>query len=234
MTLSAIVPLSAANNEDTEAAAFLPFAGESALSRIARALLTAVPEPGLVVVAAGEPLVNRARESLASHGLSAVRLVTVAGAADRVQCLSEALAHLRRESPETAYVLVHDVSRPLVSADVLERVIGALGDEIAVVMPALPVTDSVKAVDASGSVTRTLDRSTLSAVQYPIGFATSALTDLISRCGAAHFDELEEAVRAGVPITMVDGDPDGFPAELPRDTPFLEAVIASRTDPPVS
>jgi 2-C-methyl-D-erythritol 4-phosphate cytidylyltransferase len=94
------------------------------------------------------------------------------------------------------------------------------------VMPALPVTDSVKAVDARGSVTRTLDRATLTAVQYPRGFTVEQLSRLLARRISDEFDELDEAITAGVPITVVDGDPSAFVAELPRDTAFVEAIIA--------
>lgn len=95
-------------------------------------------------------------------------------------------------------------------------------------MPALPLTDSVKAVDARGSVTGTLDRSALRAVQYPRGFRTDQLTRLLAERTSDEFDELEEAIRAGLPITTVDGDPDAFLVDLPSDTTFVEAIIACR------
>lgn len=95
-------------------------------------------------------------------------------------------------------------------------------------MPTLPLTDSVKAVDARGSVTGTLARSLLRAVQYPRGFATDQLAQLLNQRVATEFDEVEEAIRAGVPIAVVDGDSDAFVAELPRDAAFVEAIIACR------
>jgi 2-C-methyl-D-erythritol 4-phosphate cytidylyltransferase len=95
-------------------------------------------------------------------------------------------------------------------------------------MPALPLTDSVKAVDAVGSVTATLDRSTLQTVQYPRGFTTELLSQLLAHSASDDFDELSEALAARVAITVVDGDPDAFVVELPTDTTFVEAIIASR------
>jgi len=101
-----------------------------------------------------------------------------------------------------------------------------------VAMPVLSVTDSVKAVDARGSVTGTLDRSTLRAVQYPRGFAVEELSRLLAGRMSDDFDELDESLRTGTPITLVDGDADAFVVELPRDTAFVEAIIACRhTDP---
>jgi 2-C-methyl-D-erythritol 4-phosphate cytidylyltransferase len=51
---------------------------------------------------------------------------------------------------------------------------------------------------------------------------------LLGQFTSDEFDELEETVRAGVPITVVDGEADAFVADLPRDTAFVEAIIACR------
>jgi 2-C-methyl-D-erythritol 4-phosphate cytidylyltransferase len=95
-------------------------------------------------------------------------------------------------------------------------------------MPALAVTDSVKAVDESGSVTGTLDRSMLRAVQYPRGFTADQLSQLLAGRTSDEFDELDESLCTGTPITIVDGDSDAFAVELPRDAAFVEAIIACR------
>jgi 2-C-methyl-D-erythritol 4-phosphate cytidylyltransferase len=225
--LSGIVPLPI-SVADNEAAAFLPLAGEASLPRVVHMLLGAVAELDRVVVAAAEQLVDDARENLASQSLSSVSVAAITGAATRAQCLAAALEHLESKALSTPYVLVHDISQPLASADARDRVVAGLRSGNAVVVPALPVTDSVKAVDARGSVTATLDRSMLQAVQYPRGFATDQLAQLLAQRASEEFDELEEAIHAGVPITLVEGDTDGFRTNLPRDAQFVEAVIASR------
>jgi 2-C-methyl-D-erythritol 4-phosphate cytidylyltransferase len=90
------------------------------------------------------------------------------------------------------------------------------------------VTDSVKVVDTCGSVTGTLDRSTLQSVQYPRGFAADRLAQLLAGRATEDFDELDEALRVRESITFVEGDSDAFVVELPRDTAYVEAVIAER------
>ncbi|MGI9597259.1 MAG: IspD/TarI family cytidylyltransferase, partial [Acidimicrobiales bacterium] len=55
---------------------------------------------------------------------------------DSVRCGLEAL-------PSTAtHVLIHDAARPLVSADVVDRVVDALRSGAAAVVPVIPVTDT--------------------------------------------------------------------------------------------
>jgi 2-C-methyl-D-erythritol 4-phosphate cytidylyltransferase len=217
--LAAILPLSDtfADNAD---AAFAPLAGEAPVVRVARTML------GAAVIAAAEPLVDAVRETLAAHGLSAVGVAVAEGPGSRAQCLAAGLQYLK---DQPRHVLIHDVRRPLAPARLRDRVIGALQAGSPVVMPVLAVTDSVKAVDSSGSVTGSLDRSTLLAVQHPRGFTVDHLSQLLAGCTSDEFDELDESLRTGMPIAFVDGDSDAFVVELPRDAAFVEAIVTSRS-----
>ena len=76
MELSGIVPLPI-SVADNPAAAFLPLAGEAPLPRVVRTVLGAVAEPGRVIVAAAEPLVDDVRAVLASQDLPPVSIVAV-------------------------------------------------------------------------------------------------------------------------------------------------------------
>jgi 2-C-methyl-D-erythritol 4-phosphate cytidylyltransferase len=218
--LAAIVPLPATFADN---AAFAPLAGEPPLARVAATML------GAAVVAVAEPYIDAVRESLAAHGLSDVGVAVAEDPGSRAQCLAAGL-HYLKDAPR--HVLIHDLRRPLAPASLRDRVISALQAGSPVVMPVLAVTDSVKAVDARGSVTGTLDRSTLRTVQYPRGFAADQLSQLLAGRASDEFDELDESLRTGMLITFVDGDSDAFVVELPRDAAFIEAIIAcGHTDP---
>jgi 2-C-methyl-D-erythritol 4-phosphate cytidylyltransferase len=230
---SGIVPLPATVAEN-KTAAFLPLAGEATLIRTVRALLGAVAEPGRVVVAAAESLIDDVRESLAAHGVPSVGVVPVADPATRADCLTAALEYLESKTLSTRYVLLHDISQPLTPAGLADRVAAGSRSGGTVVVPALAVTDSIKSVDVHGAVTGTLDRSLLRAVQYPRAFAVEYLRGLLAQHPSGEFDELREALRAGVPITAVEGDPDALRADLPQDAAFVEAIIASRLQAPGS
>lgn len=150
------------------------------------------------------------------------------GAGSRADCVVAGLEYLEREAISARYVLVHDMRRPLAPAGIGNRVIEALRGGSSVVMPAQPLTDSVKALDARGSVTETVDRSMLRAVQYPRGFTAERLSLLLARRTSDEFDELDEAVSAGLPITGVDGDRCAVIVDLPRDIAFVEAMLRCR------
>jgi 2-C-methyl-D-erythritol 4-phosphate cytidylyltransferase len=217
--LAAIVPVPE-SVLDNKSSAFTPLAGETSLTRVVRAALGGGAS---AVVAAAESLVDSCRETLVDQGLSSVSVIAASGRGRRAHCLAAGLGHT-----SARFVVVQDIRRPLASSAVQTRVIAALRAGHPVVMPALPLTDSVKAVDANGSVTATLDRSTLQTVQYPRGFTTQLLSQLLTGRASDDFDELEEALAARVAITVVEGDPDAFIVELPRDSGFVEAIIASR------
>jgi 2-C-methyl-D-erythritol 4-phosphate cytidylyltransferase len=218
--LAAIVPLPATFADN---AAFAPLAGEPPLARVAGTML------GAAVVAVAEPHIDAVRESLAAHGLSDVGVAVAEDPGSRAHCLAAGLQYLK-DAPR--HVLIHDLRRPLAPASLRDRVISALQAGSPVVMPVLAVTDSVKAVDARGFLTGTLDRSTLRTVQYPRGFAADQLSQLLAGRTSDEFDELDESLRTGTRITFVDGDSDAFVIELPRDAAFVEAIIACRqTDP---
>jgi 2-C-methyl-D-erythritol 4-phosphate cytidylyltransferase len=216
--LAAILPLTAAFVHNA-AAVFGSVAGEPPLARVVRTMR------GAVVVAATEPLVDAVRESLAAHGLSTVGVAVAEEPGSRARCVAAGL-HYFEDRPR--HVLIHDVRRPLAPESVRDRVIAGLQSGSPVVMPALAVTDSVKAVDASGLVTGTLDRSALRAVQYPRGFTGDQLSRLLAERTSDEFDELDESLHAGTPVTLVDGDSDAFAIELPRDAAFVEAILACR------
>jgi 2-C-methyl-D-erythritol 4-phosphate cytidylyltransferase len=224
--LSVVVPLPVSVADNPESA-FMPLRAQPPLARIMRSVLDAVSDSERVVVAAATRLVDDVRTALASDDLASVSVAPVSGVAHRGDCIGAALEYLRRASFTTSHVLVHDISTPLAPVDLVTRVTEGMRRDGTVVLPVLAITDSVKSVDGRGSITATVDRSVLRAVQYPRGFSVDALTGLLARRTSDEFDEIALAIDSGVPVTFVDGDPHAFRAELPRDAEFIEAVLDS-------
>ena len=225
--VSAIVPLPAAV-ADNRAAAFARLAGDAPLARAVRTMLgpARVSEQRRIVVVTAKQLIDEVRECLAAHELSSVAVVD--GGADRRQCVAVGLEYVAGESISTQFVLVHDYRRPLTPADVCDRVVARLRSGSAVVIPAFPLTDSVKAVDSRGRVVGTVDRSKLATAQYPRGFTVDRLAQLVGAGPAEVFDEVGEAIRAGVQLTVVQGDPDAFAVDMAHDSQLVEAIISAR------
>jgi len=106
---------------------------------------------------------------------------------------------------EVELVLVHDAARPLVSAEMVKRVLDPLSEGWDAVVPALPLADTVKLVEAE-RVVETPERSSLVAVQTPQAFRAEVLR-------AAYAGEHDEATdcstlveRRGGRVAWVEGD----------------------------
>jgi 2-C-methyl-D-erythritol 4-phosphate cytidylyltransferase / 2-C-methyl-D-erythritol 2,4-cyclodiphosphate synthase len=134
-------------------------------------------------------------------------LPPVAGGATRQASVHAGLEALAPQAP--GIVLVHDAARPFASAALVARAVRAAAQSGAAI-PALPVTDTVKKVDAAGRVTETLDRSTLCTVQTPQSFAFSALLAAHRRAAAAGRDDFTDdaalAEWAGMNVTVFEGE----------------------------
>ena len=101
---------------------------------------------------------------------------TVTGGESRGESVRAALA----EVPEgAAVIVVHDAARPLVTDEMIERVLTGLEDGWDGAVPGIPLADTVKRVDGE-TVTETLDRTGLVAVQTPQAFVASSLRDAFS------------------------------------------------------
>jgi 2-C-methyl-D-erythritol 4-phosphate cytidylyltransferase len=140
---------------------------------------------------------------LAAEEVSAGKVAeTVTGGETRTASVRTAIAEV---PPAAAVVLVHDAARPLVTDEVIERVVTGLEDGWDAAVPALPVSDTVKRVDDE-SVIETIDRDQLVTAQTPQAFVADALRRaLAAGTEATDCSALIEA--GGGRVRVVAGDP---------------------------
>lgn len=183
-----------------------------------------------VVVSVAEAHRADARSILAHREFDGVQLVVAPDPGSRADCVRAGVEALPTE--DTA-VLVHDLSRPLASSAVRNRVLDALlgGNAAAapgLVVPALVVVDSVKAVDGHGTVVATVDRTLLRSAQYPRALSAELFREVLASApGPGVLDEVAVALSRGIPITTVAGDSDGFEVSN-SDQILTEAILWCR------
>jgi 2-C-methyl-D-erythritol 4-phosphate cytidylyltransferase len=129
------------------------------------------------------------------------------------------------EVPDDALlVLVHDAARPLLPDEVIERVLGALGEGWDGVVPGLPVADTLKRADPHGAVGETIDRTGLHTIQTPQAFPAATLRQALARGGdASDCAGLVEEV--GGRVRIVEGDPRLLKVTTPSDLAFVETLL---------
>ncbi len=144
---------------------------------------------------------------------------TVTGGQSRSESVLAALA----EVPEEAtVVLVHDAARPVVSDEMIERLITAVGDGWDGAVPVLPIADTVKRLDGE-AVAETLDRNGLVTVQTPQAFVAPVLRDAFAGDIADAPDCASLVEARGGRIRAVEGDPRLLKVTTPAD---LELVAS--------
>ena len=150
----------------------------------------------------------------------------VAGGTNRVESVSRALEAVA-DAQEPDFVLVHDAARALTPPELVVRVVEALRAGYPAVVPALPVSDTIKAVDAVGAVVATPERAGLRAVQTPQGFVTELLLRAYQQAGAAEFtDDASLVEHIGGQVQVVDGDPLAFKITTRLDLLLAQAIVS--------
>jgi 2-C-methyl-D-erythritol 4-phosphate cytidylyltransferase len=152
---------------------------------------------------------------------AAVRTDVVAGGADRSASVS---AGLRALLPGDDIVLVHDAARALAPAPLFEAVAERVRAGSPAVVPGLPVTDTVKVVDASGRVTSTPPRESLRGIQTPQGFRREIL-ERAHAAGSGATDDAALVELTGVGVTVIDGDPRAVKVTSPRDLALALTIL---------
>ena len=155
--------------------------------------------------------------------------VSVAGGTVRSESVRSALRAAGSGDP----VVVHDAARPLAPAELFARALGRLEESGAdAVIAAARVSDTIKEVDASDgrTVTRTLDRARLWAVQTPQVFRRPALEralmDASDSSLAAATDDAWLVEQAGGVVVVVESSPANIKVTTPTDLRLAELLLA--------
>ena len=172
-----------------------------------------------IVVVLSEENVERGRELIREHQFKNVTGVCTGGARRQ----DSVLCGLRELEP-VDYVAVHDGARPLVKPGMINRGLEAARATGAAV-PVLPIADTVKEIDETGLVLRTVDRSRLAAVQTPQLFryelllrAHEEITEDVTDCAAM-------VERLGVRVATFEGRRPNIKITTPEDLAVAEAYL---------
>ncbi|MET1018807.1 MAG: 2-C-methyl-D-erythritol 4-phosphate cytidylyltransferase [Microterricola sp.] len=206
-----------------EPKAFVPLGGRPMLAHALDAVF-AVREAVQLIVVAPDAELERARAIVAASAGPAVGYTSVVvGGASRQLSVAAGLAAV---APGIGVVLVHDAARALTPSSQFEAVIAAVRSSCAGVIPALPVVDTIKRVDASGLVRETVDRSELAAVQTPQGFVRAELDQAYAAPSADFTDDAALLQSFGHSVGTVAGAERAFKITTAWDLARAERLLA--------
>jgi 2-C-methyl-D-erythritol 4-phosphate cytidylyltransferase len=121
---------------------------------------------------------------------------------------------------DTEVILVHDGARPLASADLFADVVAHVRAGADAVVPAVPVTDTVRS-RTNGVV----DRADLVVVQTPQGFRAQALRDAHDGGGPEGTDDASLVEAEGGTVVLATGHPTNLKITYPTDLLVAEALL---------
>ena len=219
--------------------ALVPVGGVSLLRRAAAGLIASGLVRHVVVTAPGND-VERFRAELEGLLDEGTEIEVVAGSPhSRQASVALGLAAALAAVPQADVVVVHDAARALTPPEVIRRVVAAVRAGHAAVVPALPVTDTVKEVETGVAgeperVVSTPRRSRLRAVQTPQGFETGTLV-AAHRIGVeraadeslAASDDAGLVEACGGSVVVVAGDERAVKVTTPMDLALAELLVSS-------
>ena len=177
-----------------------------------------------------ERIIDRSRRiaAQASDGVVVVvpaadaeREAAIAGGATRSDSVRAGLAQVPADCD---VICIHDAARPLASVDLFGAVVAAVETGADGAVPGVPVSDTIKIVDESGTVVDTPERSRLIAVQTPQAFRAAALR--AAHAGSAEgTDDASLVEAAGGRVVVVAGESTNRKVTHPEDLAWVRSVI---------
>ena len=146
----------------------------------------------------------------------------VEGGEDRTESVSRGIAHTSGD-----FIAVHDGARPLVTPELISRVIEAAKIHDAAVA-AVPCINTVKETGGDDFVRHTLDRSRLWQIQTPQIFKADLLRRAYEEAAAEGVSATDDSAlveRLGVPVKLVMGSYENIKVTRPEDMAVVEARL---------
>ena len=147
----------------------------------------------------------------------------VAGGSSRQESVHLGLNAL---SDKCKLAAIHDGARPLISWQVIDRVVRA-ANTYGAAAPAIPVKDTIKVVQG-GVVKETPDRVSLQAVQTPQVFDFDILRGALKKAkqdGAQVTDDCSAVERMGMAVKIVEGEERNLKVTTPLDLKIAQLLL---------
>lgn len=132
-------------------------------------------------------------------------------------------------SKEVRLAAVHDGARPLVSGELIDKVIRA-AHSYGAAAPAIPVKDTIKVFEG-GFIAATPDRSTLRAVQTPQVIDRDLLLGALEKAeqeGTALTDDCSAVEHIGMRVRLVEGEERNLKVTTPLDLKIAELLLEEK------
>jgi 2-C-methyl-D-erythritol 4-phosphate cytidylyltransferase len=130
-------------------------------------------------------------------------------------------------------VLIHDGVRPLITHDLIERVVKAAQEHRAVIT-GLPAKETVKEIDENAQVMKTCDRQKVWLVQTPQAFRYEDILMAHRQAVEEGWDEVTDDAflveKAGIPVRVVEGLEENIKVTTPQDLELVKFLLKKQKE----
>jgi 2-C-methyl-D-erythritol 4-phosphate cytidylyltransferase len=157
------------------------------------------------------------------------RVMTTTGGRERCHSVLNGLKALLKAAQADDWVLVHDAARPCVPPADIGRLIEAAASHPCGGLLAIPVRDTMKRADSTGSIQETVDRDGLWHAMTPQMFRLGALEQAVASAvagGSVVTDEAQAIERQGGRPLLVSGSPDNIKITRTEDLQLAEHYLS--------
>ena len=198
----------------------IDFCGLHVLVRTLKAFQQCESISNIILVASSQTLLEY-QNLCEKYMLSKVKDV-VEGGKSRQESV---LCGIKRLKTDDEFVLIHDGARPLVSSDVINRVIAGLETHSAVI-PVVKVKDTIKRIAENGEVIKTVCREDLVQVQTPQGVDVKKYLSALTDKDLSQFTDDASILEAtGEKVLTVLGDYKNIKITTPEDVLMAQAFL---------
>lgn len=152
---------------------------------------------------------------------------TIVGGDTRQESVYNGLQSLPQDARR---VLIHDGARCLATPQLFDRCSAAL-DSCQGLIAAVPVKDTIKAVDAERTIVDTPDRANLWAAQTPQGFEVELLKQCHERGKELGWQVTDDAAlfeKCDLPVKIVEGEETNLKITTPADLAIAKFILQQR------
>lgn len=210
--------------KNNESKAFMELAGKPMVSYSLESFQEAKTIDKIVLVVK-EPDIDKAKKITDELGIEKLFEVT-AGGNERQDSV---YLGLTASPPETSIAVIHDAARPLVTTELIDKIVNALDTDG--VVPGVPAVDTIKKVQ-DNIVTETLNREELIAAQTPQAFNSKSLVEAHNIARTFIFYATDDAAlmeKQKYKIKVIEGDLDNIKITTPNDLELAEIIIKRRS-----
>ncbi len=154
-------------------------------------------------------------------------LTPVLGGDERQESTYNALKSIEYINPK--YVLIHDVARPIISSEVIKKLISYTKQEILCVAPVLKISDSVRKI-SKNTLKSTISKNDKVLVQTPQLCNYKILKNTIKNTNKIFEDETSIFLHNSLQVIAIEGDPLSLKITYEKDLNLLEPHLSENSN----